>query len=92
MAEIKDDGGPLLRFPCEFPIKAIGKATPEFQGAVLAVFRKHVPELGEGAITEHYSAGNNYLSLTITITATSQEQLDAIYSELSRSEHVVMAL
>ncbi|HVV69791.1 MAG TPA: DUF493 domain-containing protein [Gammaproteobacteria bacterium] len=81
-----------IPFPCDFPIKVMGKADLEFQAAALAIIRKHVPTLGEAAVHERYSKGNKYLSLTVTVYATSQEQLDSIYRELSANEHVVMVL
>lgn len=81
-----------MSFPCDFPIKVMGKADLEFQAVVLAIIRKHMPTLGEAAVDTRYSKGNKYLSLTVTAHATSQEQLDALYRELSANEHVVMAL
>ncbi|MGB5518029.1 MAG: DUF493 domain-containing protein, partial [Gammaproteobacteria bacterium] len=43
-----DDDESPLKFPCEFPIKAMGKATPDLEIAVLEIMRRHVPDLGEG--------------------------------------------
>lgn len=89
----KDDKrSSLLSFPCLFPIKIIGKASPEFEGVVVEIVRKHVPSLGEGAIEEQYSKGGSYISMTVTITATSQAQLDAIYLELTANSQVMMVL
>ena len=86
----KDDT--LFEFPCEFPIKVMGKATDEFEFEVTQIIRKHVTDLGESAIKRRESAQSNYAALTVTITATSREQLDAIYIDLTASEHVLMAL
>jgi uncharacterized protein len=82
----------LLAFPCEFPIKVFGKADLEFQAIALEIIRKHVPSLGEAAVHERYSRDQHYLSLTVTIEATSQEQLDAIYRELSADSRILMVL
>jgi len=82
----------LLKFPCEFPIKVMGPATDEFEYAVIAIFRRHVPDLGEAAVTRRASAANNYAALTVTITATDKAQLDAIYQELNTHELVLMTL
>ncbi|MDF3054123.1 MAG: hypothetical protein K0Q74_30 [Gammaproteobacteria bacterium] len=81
-----------LVFPCEFPIKIVGKADLEFQGEVMAIFRKYFTSLPESAINMAYSKGNKYLSLTVTIDAQSQEQLDAIYRDLSSNQHILMVL
>jgi putative lipoic acid-binding regulatory protein len=82
----------LLSFPCEFPVKVMGKANPEFEGAVMRIMRKHVPALGEAAVVENYSAGGKYVSMTVTIQAMSQQQLDAIYQDLTADSHVMVAL
>lgn len=81
-----------ISFPCPFPIKVVGKNTPEFETKVLGIIRKNVPDLGESAISERMSKDRNYLAITININATSQEQLDQIYRELSESPEVIMAL
>ena len=82
----------LFEFPCEFPIKIMGKASDQFEFEVAQIIRKHVPDLGEAAIKRRESAKSNYAALTVTITATSREQLDAIYMDLTASEQVIMAL
>ena len=87
----QEDESPL-KFPCEFPIKAMGKATPELEIAVLEIMHRHVPDLGEGAVRTRESRNGNYLSITVTIQARSREQLDAIYMELSSCEHIVFAI
>ncbi len=81
-----------IPFPCDFPIKVMGKADLEFQAAALGIIRKYVPTLGEAAVDVRYSKGNKYISLTVIIHAVSQEQLDSIYSELSADERVMMVL
>lgn len=87
-----DDNSSLLTFPCEFPIKVMGKADLDFQGAVMQIMRKHVPSLSEGAIETHYSKEGHYVSITVTVTATSQEQLDAIYRDLTSNSQVMVVL
>ncbi len=82
----------LFEFPCEFAIKAMGLATPEFDALIVEIVRRHVPDLGEGAITSKPSKGGKYLSVTVTINATSKEQLDAIYQALTDHELVLMSL
>jgi len=82
----------LLKFPCEFPIKVLGKAGLEFQATVLSIIRKHVPDLSEGAVSTRHSENENYVSVTVTINAQNQEQLDAIYQDLSDHEDVMIAL
>ncbi len=87
-----NDSDKIWQFPCEFPLKVVGKTSPEFEIFVLSVIRKHVPDLAENAISSRTSKDGHYLAITIIIQATSKEQLDAIYIDLSANELVLMAL
>ncbi len=82
----------LLEFPCEFPIKAMGRGTDDFDLVVVEIIRRHVPDLSETAVATRPSTKGNFISVTVTITATSKIQLDAIYMELSAHERVLVAL
>jgi len=82
----------LIEFPCDFPIKAMGRSGEDFEALVVSLVRKHAPDLGEGAIKTRDSQGGKYISVTVTVTATSRNQLDNIYRELTACEEVLMAL
>lgn len=82
----------LIRFPCRFPIKVMGKAEDAFEIEVVQIIRRHVPDLPEGAVTRRDSKQRNYAALTIVIDAHSREQLDAIYQDLTDSDQVLMAI
>lgn len=82
----------LLEFPCQFPIKAMGRAEDDFEALVVTLVRKHAPDLSEAAVRTRDSQGGKYLSVTVTVTATSRDQLDNIYRELTACEQVLMAL
>ena len=81
-----------LQFPCEFPIKAMGKSDCKLDIIVVEIIRKHVPDLAEGAVHTRDSKEGNYISVTVTVNATSRAQLDAIYQDLVDCEAVIMAL
>jgi len=81
-----------LQFPCSFPIKAMGLASETFDALVVSIVRRHVPDIGEAAVTVRPSAGGKYLAVTVTIVASSRAQLDAIYHELVACEQVLVAL
>jgi putative lipoic acid-binding regulatory protein len=81
----------LLSFPCDFPIKAMGEAEG-FDLLVVELVRRHAPNLRENAVETRPSRNGRYVSVTVTIRAESQAQLDAIYQELSACEAVLMAL
>ncbi len=82
----------LLQFPCDFPIKVVGLYHAEFEAQVVARVRNYVPDLGEDAVRSRPSQGDKYLAVTVTIRATSQAQLDAIYRELSSWDRALMVL
>jgi putative lipoic acid-binding regulatory protein len=86
------DRTPLLEFPCEFIIKVMGKNTPAFEGTVLKIFNQYVPDLSEGAIASRLSKEKNFLAMTVTFSAINQHQIDEIYTALSASDDVIMAL
>jgi putative lipoic acid-binding regulatory protein len=81
----------LINFPCSFPVKVMGLNSEAFTSAVLAIFRKHL-QLSQITYLSKLSSTGKYLSLTITFTAESQNQLNAIYEELNNHELVVMTL
>ena len=82
----------LLSFPCEFPIKIMGRDEPAFHDAARRIIEKHAGEIGDEAFRHSESSKGNFVSLTATINATSQEQLDRIYEDLSAAEDVLVAL
>lgn len=82
----------VIEFPCEFPIKAMGLAGGKLELTVVEIVRRHAPDLGEAAVKSRPSANGKYVSITVTITATSKAQLDAIYMDLTACKQVLMAL
>jgi putative lipoic acid-binding regulatory protein len=81
-----------LEFPCQFPLKTIGKNTGAFETTVVEIVRRHIPEWKDNAISSRLSRDGKYISITTTFTAESQEQLDGLYYELSSHENVMMVL
>jgi len=82
----------LLTFPCEFPIKVMGRREDGFAQAVSDVVRRHVQDLPQEAIEMRASSNARFLSITVTFEASSREQLDALYTELSKHPMVMMVL
>ncbi len=82
----------LLEFPCEFPIKILGERHDDFSGAVVEVVRRHAPDFAAASVEMRASSGGRYVSLTCTIRATSRDQLDALYRELTGHPLVKMVL
>ena len=82
----------LLEFPCRFPIKAMGKNNGNFESLIIEIVRRHVNNLSTQDIKTRLSKGDKFLSVTVTIEATSKKQLDAIYQGLTDCPEVLMAL
>lgn len=83
---------PPLAFPCDFPIKVMGRKEPGFAQAVSAIVLKHAPDFQPASIEMRPSRQGTYLSLTCSVRAVSREQLDALYQELCDHPAVVMVL
>ncbi len=81
-----------LKFPTEFPIKIMGRTRDGFAQAVVAVVQKHAPDFDASTLEMRASAAGNYLSVTATINATSREQLDNLYRDLTSHPMVAMVL
>ncbi|HWN07639.1 MAG TPA: DUF493 domain-containing protein [Steroidobacteraceae bacterium] len=82
----------LFQFPCEFPIKVMGRDTEPFRTLTLAIVERHAGSLAPGSISERTSSKGRFLSLTYTIRAESRAQLDRIYQDLTDSGVVLVAL
>ena len=82
----------LIDYPCEFPIKIMGKEEQDFTKSILMIVHRHVPSFDDKNIEERLSKKNKYLSLTCTVYVTSQSQLDALYQELCDHPMVLMVL
>lgn len=83
---------PLIQYPCDFPIKVMGKTAPEFLPAVVHIAKQFDPSFQEESIEQRPSREGNYLGLTITMHVHSREQLDEIYRTLSTHPLVSVVL
>jgi hypothetical protein len=70
---------PLIEFPTRFPIKIMGERHDTFSQTIFEVVRVHAEDLSAEDIEMRVSSGGKYVSLTVTVMARSQDQLDAIY-------------
>ena len=83
---------PLLTFPTDYPIKVIGRPTPEFRARIHAIVLRHVPALEASHVTEHLSKNGNYLSISYAIRAESREQMTALAADLTACEGVLLVI
>ena len=82
----------LIDFPCDFPVKIVGRAGDEFHQLVLDIVSRHAPDFDVQQATSRLSKDGNFVSITCTVIARNQQQIDGLYSELSGHELVLMAL
>jgi putative lipoic acid-binding regulatory protein len=82
----------LLEFPCEFPIKVVGRREDGFAQVVSGIVQRHVEDFTPSTLEMRASRNARFLSITVTFTARSREQLDALYRELSGHPLVMMVL
>jgi hypothetical protein len=81
-----------LKFPMAFPIKVMGRRDDRFAQTIVDVVLRHAPDFDPATLEMRTSREGNYLSVTATIHATSREQLDALYRDLTAHPMVAMVL
>ena len=91
MTDIPPDQS-LIEYPCRFPIKVMGLNADGFVHAMVEIARRFDPEYDAATVELRPSKGDKYLGVTLTINATSREQLDELYRTLSTHPMVKMAL
>jgi uncharacterized protein len=82
----------LLEFPCRFPIKAMGRSSDDFERIISDIIFRHARLVEGEPLRRSPSKAGTFVSLTAVIEAQSQQQLDAIYQDLTDCELVLMAL
>ena len=82
----------LIEYPSDFPIKVVGIMHDEFTDRIVEMIIEHDPTFDAGKVEMRPSSQGNYLSLTVTVRATSREQLDNLYRALSGHEMVKFVL
>ena len=82
----------LIEFPCAFPLKIFGETRPDFAQTIAAVVRVHAPDFDIASMEMRSSSNARFISLTCTIRATSREQLDNLYRDLTSHPMVKMVL
>ncbi|MDQ6880949.1 MAG: DUF493 family protein [Pseudomonadota bacterium] len=82
----------LIDYPSQFPIKVMGQKADGFVHAITAVAKQFDPGFDAASVELRDSKGGKYLGITITVTATSREQLDELYRTLSSHPMVKVVL
>ena len=82
----------LLEFPCEFPLKVMGRKQAGFRELVVSLVESQAGPLDNLRISERESRDGNFVALTLMLHAESQAQLDDVYRVLSAHEQVLVVL
>lgn len=81
-----------IRFPLDFPIKIMGLQADGFAQAIVSVVQAHAPDFDAAKLEQRASSEGRYVSLTVTVRAHSQAQLDALYRALTSHPMVKFVL
>jgi putative lipoic acid-binding regulatory protein len=82
----------LIEYPSPFPIKVMGANEAGFAEAIASIAACFDPDFDAATIERRPSKGGKYLGLTVTVMATSREQLDELYRTLSTHPMVKVVL
>ncbi len=84
---------PKIEFPCDYVIKVIGDAAPDFTEFVVEVVEQHAPGICERpTLRLTTAAGGRFSSVQLKIVATGEAQLKALFEDLKASGRVHMVL
>jgi putative lipoic acid-binding regulatory protein len=81
-----------ITFPCEYPIKVVGDVHPDFHEQVYEIVAKHDPTLTIDRVSQRTSRKGNFISISFMLQATSQQQLEDLFSDLKLVESVRLVL
>lgn len=82
----------LIDYPSDFPIKIMGEMHDAFAQTMLELVLLHDPDFDASKMEMRPSSKGKYLSITVTVRATSREQLDNLYRALSGHPMVKVVL
>ena len=83
---------PRIEFPCDYPVKVMGRKVPEFETTIIDVFERHDPGFPRERISIRASREGTFVSLTVFITATGKPQLQALHRDLMSTGLVSMVI
>ena len=86
------DEPPKIVFPCRYPVKVLGRSGESFYSEVLAIFQRHASGFSDSDVVVKDSRNGTFQSITVTITAQSEDQLRSIHEDLMASGLVTMVM
>jgi putative lipoic acid-binding regulatory protein len=89
---MEEQNPPKIEFPCDYPIKVLGRNSDAFESIIFEVFERHAPGFDQETVTVNASSKGTFTALTITITATGPDQLESLHQDLLATGHVKMVI
>jgi putative lipoic acid-binding regulatory protein len=89
---MEDQEPPKIEFPCQYPIKVLGRSGADFESIIFDVVETHAPGFDREIITMNVSRKGTFSSITIVITATGPDQLDELHKGLLATGIVKMVI
>lgn len=89
----KKTEAPKIEFPCpNYPVKVLGESAPDYQEFVVDIMRVHAPDFDLERIRINESSNGRFTSITFYITATSQQQLEALHQDFIQHDRIKMVM
>ena len=87
-----DGERPRIEFPCDYPVKVMGENADDFVAVVVEIGQRHAPEVTHERVRVRESGRGRWASVTLTIRATGEAQLAALFEDLKASGRVRLVL
>ncbi len=81
-----------LVFPCDYPIKVVGRVSNDLRARVDVVFERHFGPLDPTSVSERSSDKQNFLALTYLVRVTDPAQLEPLHQDLRATDGVLLVL
>ncbi len=83
---------PRIEFPCDYPIKVLARSSDDLTEVILEVFERHAPGFDRATLAARASSKGTFTAITIVITATGPDQLEALHQDLLGTGRVQMVI
>tara|TARA_B110000971_G_C19856641_1_gene429671 strand:- start:331 stop:651 length:321 start_codon:yes stop_codon:yes gene_type:complete len=83
---------PKIEYPCDYPIKVLGDSGIDLYTLVMTVMESYSPGFNKSKTTIKDSKNGTYQAITVTITATSAEQIQSLFDDLKVNPLVKIVL
>jgi putative lipoic acid-binding regulatory protein len=83
---------PKIEFPCDYPVKVLGRSGEDLVEVIVEVFERHAPGFDRQEVSVRASSKGNFTAVTVVITATGPDQLTALHEDLLATGRVQMVI